>query len=235
MKPLGHKAYGHIPHFSGSRMGPADKHCHEGQQIIMTMKARDRKDLIIVQEKLDGSNCSVAKLNNQIIALTRSGYLASSSPYKQHHVFAEWVAKYDTRFRRILYEGERIAGEWLLQAHGTRYAFTHEPFIVFDILKDHDRLTYHHFLLRVLPFGFKVPRLIHIGQPFKLVAARKAIEVSGHGAIDPVEGFVYRCEREGKVDFLCKWVRSDKIDGKYLPEHNGTGEPIWNITEETLL
>ena len=30
-KPLGHKAYGHIPHLQGSRMTPMDKHCELGQ------------------------------------------------------------------------------------------------------------------------------------------------------------------------------------------------------------
>lgn len=233
-KPLGHKAYGHIPHFNGSRMGPADKHCHEGQQLIMTKKARDRKDLIIVQEKLDGSCCSIAKLNGKILALTRSGYIAHTSPYKQHLVFDRWVSKREQLFKRLLFEGDRIVGEWIIQAHGTRYATMHEPFVAFDLMRVHERMVYHDFLLRVLPYGLVIPRLIHIGQPFKLVQARKAIETSGHGALDPVEGFVYRCEREERVDFLCKWVRSDKVDGKYLPEHNGTGEPIWNITKETL-
>lgn len=66
MKPLGHKSYGSIPHFKGSRMGPADKHCEPGQQKIMTEKLRDRHDLIIVQEKLDGSNCAVAKIDGKI-------------------------------------------------------------------------------------------------------------------------------------------------------------------------
>ena len=37
-------------------------------------------------------------------------------------------------------------------------------------------------------------------------------------ALDPVEGAVWRCERQGAVDFLGKYVRPDKIDGKYLPE-----------------
>ena len=196
----------------------------------MTKKARDWKDLIIVQEKLDGSNCAVAKLNGEIIALTRSGYLANTSQYAQHHYFDEWVKGNALRFDKLLNEGERVVGEWCLQAHGTRYKMPHEPFVVFDLMKGHDRIIYHDFLLRVLPFRFIIPRLIHIGHPFKLILAQKAIGISGHGAVDPVEGFVYRCEREGRVDFLCKWVRPDKIDGKYLPEYNETGQQFWNKT-----
>ena len=229
IKPLGHRAYGHIPHLSGSRMTPADKHCELGQQKIVTQKARDRHDLIIVQEKLDGSNMSVAKLDNKIIALGRSGYLAETSPYYQHKLFAKWVYKQKKRFNKLLCEGERISGEWLIQAHGTQYKLIHEPFVVFDILIQHDRLIYHSFLLRVLPYGFTVPKLIHIGQPLPLDIALKKLEPSGHGAIEKAEGIIYRCERNDKVDFLCKYVRPDKVDGIYLPENNKNGKEIWNI------
>lgn len=232
-KPLGHKAYGHIPHFIGSRMTPADKHCEPGQQDIMTKKARDRKDLIIVQEKLDGSNCSVAKVNGRIIALGRAGYLAHTSNYEQHRLFSKWVAKQENRFDQLLNEGERLVGEWLIQAHGTRYDLPHEPFVPFDIMSLHERTLYHDFLIRVLSLGFTVPKLIHIGQPFKLEQAIKAIKTSGHGAIDETEGIVYRCEREGRVDFLCKWVRPDKVDGKFLPELNG-GEAVWNFPPSSI-
>lgn len=233
MKPLNKKAYGHIPHFIGSRMTPTDKHCHSGQQDIMTKKPRDRKDLIIVQEKLDGSCCAVAKINGEIIALTRAGYVASSSPYRQHHYFDMWVRDSinQARFDYMLNEGERVAGEWIIQAHGTRYEIQDDQiFIPFDIMIDSDRLVYHDFLLRVLPLCFAVPRLIHIGQPYPLEKAKKAISVSGHNAIDPVEGFVYRCERIDKVDFLIKWVRPDKIDGLYL----GGDQEVWNISPDQI-
>lgn len=232
-KPLGHKAYGRIPHFIGSRIGPADKHCEPGQQKIMTEKARDRHDLIIVQEKLDGSNCSVAKVGGQIISLTRSGYLAETSPYEQHHYFAQWVDSKRDIFNALLNEGERVVGEWLIQAHGTMYNLTHEPFVVFDIMYKHDRQPYHDFLLRVLPLDFTIPNLIHIGQPCKLKLSRERISQGGHGATDDVEGLIYRCERHGKVDFLCKWVRPDKEDGKYLPDISGN-EIVWNLNPKKL-
>jgi len=35
-KPLGGKSYGHIAHLPGSRMGPGDHKCHEGQKRIAT-------------------------------------------------------------------------------------------------------------------------------------------------------------------------------------------------------
>ena len=59
-KPLGRKAYGSIPHLPNSRIGPGDHKCHEGQERIATVKSRNKHDVIIVQEKLDGSNVAVA-------------------------------------------------------------------------------------------------------------------------------------------------------------------------------
>lgn len=46
------KNYGHIAHLPGSRMGPGDHSCELGQARIATLKARDRHDHVIVQEKL---------------------------------------------------------------------------------------------------------------------------------------------------------------------------------------
>ena len=86
-KPLGRKSYGSIPHLPGSRIGPGDHKCSEGQAKIATEKKRDKHDLIIVQEKLDGSNVGIAKINDDIIPLTRAGYLANTSPFIQHQYF----------------------------------------------------------------------------------------------------------------------------------------------------
>ena len=231
IKPLGQKAYGSIPHLPGSRLGVGDHHVSEGQAIIATKKARDKNNLIIVQEKLDGSNCSVAKVNSQIVALGRSGYLAATSPYEQHQLFAKWVKLQEDRFDKLLNEGERICGEWLAQAHGTKYNLQHEPFVPFDIMIKTERTIYHRFLLRVLPLGFTIPNLLHIGQPLSVEKALKEIETSGHGAIDEVEGVIYRVERNKEVDFLTKYVKHTKVDGKYLPEINN-GQTVWNWNEE---
>ena len=226
-KPLGHRNYGSIPHMKHSRMGSGDHSCSEGQERIATKESRDYKDLIIVQEKLDGSNVGIAKIDGKIIALTRSGYLADTSKYEQHHKFNEWVALLGhTRFSGLK-EGERIVGEWMYQAHGTRYNLPHEPFVAFDLMTGHERTPFIEFIHRMARFDLITPRLIHIGQPISLKNVIKQLEPSGHGAIDPVEGAIWRVERDNKVDFLIKYVRPEKEDGIYLPERSGN-EPIFN-------
>ena len=226
-KPLGHKAYGHIGHLPGSRLGPGDHHVAPGQGRICLERARDRHDRILVSEKLDGSNCAVAKIAGDIVPLVRAGYPAQSSPFLQHQWFAEWVVARAARFDAVLNDGERLVGEWLAQACGTRYALSHEPFVVFDLMTGHTRLPYDRFRERV-DGQFVMPRLLHDGGPCHLDQMQAVLaQGSGHGALDPVEGAVWRVERRGVVDFLAKWVRPDKVDGRYLPEVSGV-DPVWN-------
>lgn len=243
-KPLGGKSYGHIPHLPGSRMGVGDHKCSDGQKRICCERVRDKHDLIIVQEKLDGSNVGIARIEGLLYPLTRAGYLADTSPFEQHWRFGEWVYANQGRFLELLSDGERVCGEWLMQAHGTRYILPHEPFVPFDIIRGNERVIYEEFSGRVLPLGFTVPRLIHADVvPFSIDSVLKAIETSGHGALDPVEGAVWRVERNElvapgksnerrrKVDFLAKFVRPEKLDGTYLPEVSG-GYPVWNWLPE---
>lgn len=73
IQPLGTKSYGSIGHLPGSRMGPGDHKCNPGQARIATEKVRDKYDLIVCQEKLDGSNVSVARIEGMLYPLTRTG------------------------------------------------------------------------------------------------------------------------------------------------------------------
>src|SRR5437660_11425809 len=109
-KPLGIKAYGSIPHLPGSRLGPGDHRINDGQGRRRLERARDRHDLVIVQEKPDGANVSVARVEGVIVPLTRSGARASGSRYEMHRLFHVWALMNSDRFLELLEEGERVAG-----------------------------------------------------------------------------------------------------------------------------
>jgi hypothetical protein len=224
-KPLGRKAYGSIPHLPGSRKGQGDHDIGEGPARICTERPRGRWDLVIIQEKLDGACCAVYKDDGGIVALSRSGRLAHTSPYEQHQLFAAWVREEHRRFDRLLQPGERAVGEWLAQAHGTMYELPHEPFVIFDIMRGMHRACYHEVLVRCAVQWFTTPNTLHVGGPLPVKTALELLgEHGGHGALAVAEGLVYRVEyRRGvkhprEVDFLAKWVRPDKVDGLYFPE-----------------
>lgn len=225
VKPLGRKAYGSIGHFPQSRLGPGDHHVTPGQARICTERARDRHDRIIVQEKLDGSCCAVALLDGVLHPIGRAGYPAISSPHEMHHLFAQWVWQHEERFRAVLRDGERVVGEWLAQAHGTIYDLAgREPFGAFDIMTGDRRMPFDEFRSRVVGV-LQTPSLLHDGTPLSVEDAMRRHDAE-RWPCDVTEGVVYRVERRGEIDFLAKYVRADKVDGKYLPKNPGD-QPIW--------
>lgn len=219
IKPIGIKNYGSIPHLSNSKLGEGDYYIGEGQERILTIKARDRHDNILVFEKYDGSNVGIAKFKNKIFALTRAGYEAKTSPYKQHHYFANWVRKRELLFDDMLKNGERITGEWLAQAHGLVYKIEVEPIVFFDYFTpDNERNLFEELGSKAIEYGLQLPRKLHEGQPITVDQLLPVLneKTKGIESVELPEGMVYRVERKGKVDFLAKWVRKDFTTGKYI-------------------
>ena len=214
--------------------GTGEHHVDEGQNQICTQRVRDRHDRVIVTEKLDGANVAVAKSRGTIIALGRSGHPVESSPWEHIQMFGEWVRNNEKRFSELLRPRESIHGEWLALAHGTKYDLFHEPFVVFDLKDEHGkRLPWDQTFKRSTDGGFITPRLISDGPPLSVDEVLPDIEWSGHGylSIDEVEGAVWRVESQNRFEFIAKWVRPDKVDGKYLPEISGQ-PAVWHWRPE---
>lgn len=232
-KPLKAKAYGSIGHLPASRLGPGDWHVHEGQARICHEKPR-KGDRIIVSEKLDGACMSVANIDGELVALSRAGYRADDALYPHLKAFAPYVERRRPLFEALLKPGERICGEWLAMAHGTIYDVRHAnfaPFIAFDIFRDGRRVLRDEFATRCISAGIRTAHALHDGPtPLSLADAQNLLGLFGHhGASEHAEGMVWRVEREGVVDFLAKYVRPNKIDGKYLPNTSAciSADPVW--------
>lgn len=200
---------------SNSKLGDGDYFITEGKENILTKKTRDKHDTVLVFEKYDGSNVGIGKKDGNIFALTRSGYEASTGPYKQHHEFAKWVEENKEMFDYLLNEGERITGEWLLQAHGLIYNIKQKhPIVFFDWFdKNNQRLIF----ANLQHTGLPLPRLLHVGSAIEVedLIPKLNLRTSNIRSIENPEGMVYRVERKDKVDFLAKWVRRDFEPGKY--------------------
>jgi hypothetical protein len=235
VKPLGVKNYGSIPHLSFSRLGPGDYFCSPGQEVIATQGWQaNKKYQVIVTLKLDGSNVGVCCKDGKLIALSRAGYTAESSPYEQHHLFADWVNENKGRFS-FLSEGERVVGEWLAQAHGTRYKLPHDPFVAFDLFKP-DNKRYSYSVFKNWCQHLTTPHVLHHDvTPLSEQALKGKLTEYDldpvHGELEPCEGAVYRVESNGQVLFLVKYVRPGKEDGKYLKEKDAQGNQINSAKE----
>ncbi|MCE9670326.1 RNA ligase family protein [Myxococcus stipitatus] len=235
-RPLGRRAYGSIPHLPGSRTGPADRHLSPALARTLTQRARDARDHVVVLEKLDGSCVAAARVGDSLLALGREGQLAAHSANEARRLWATWVARHAERFLAVLRPGERVVGEWLALAHGTRYALPHEPFVAFDLMRDEARSPWREVTERLGNAGFVLPGLVHEGAPLAVEAVMERLGGAGfHGALDPVEGAVWRLERRDaqgvRVELLAKYVRPDKVDGSLLPENSGR-PAHWNWRPE---
>lgn len=226
-RPLGHRAYGSIPHLPGSRTGPADRHLHWSLARRCIEPGASGADRVLVQEKLDGSCVAVARLGDQLLALGRAGDLADRSASPMRRLFATWVAEQRSRFLAVLKDGERLVGEWLALAHGTRYALRHEPFVVFDLMRGPMRAPFASLRERAARAGLTTAAVLHEGGPLPIAAALELLGQGHHGALDPVEGAVWRVEHDGLVAVVAKYVRPDKRDGCLLTEVTGA-PPLWN-------
>lgn len=228
-KPLNAKAYGSIPHLPGSRSGMSDHTITEGQARICCERSRPG-DWITVQEKLDGSCCAVANVDGTLLPLTRAGNLAWESGFLQHRLFALWATYKQEEFS-FLEPGERLVGEWLVQAHGTRYDLRGvNPFVSFDIMTGSERVPTREFRRRVSGL-FRTPALLYQGH--NAISIEWVLELLGCLAGYTPEGIVWRVEHDNRVDFLCKYVRPDYVAGRYLPCYTGES-PVWNVSPEEI-
>lgn len=225
-RPLGRKAYFKIAHLPGSRTGSSDRTAPRELAERCLVAARPEEE-VFVQEKLDGSCVSVARLHGAVLALGREGTLAAHSQNPGRQMFAAWVEPRAALFRELLHDGEWLVGEWLALAHSTRYELRHDPFVVFDAFHEGRQWTFDEIdgrLRGVLPR----PCLLHRGGALGIAAMLEKLGSGGHGAVEPPEGAVWRVERAGRVAGMAKYVRGDKVDGALLPENSGR-EAVWNF------
>lgn len=220
MKPINGKNYGSIPHLSNSRLGPGDYHIDFGQERMLTELKKYKYQKVLVFEKYDGANVGIARIGNNIFALSRKGYEAKTSKYEHIQVFGKWVEERIDIFLGLLKDGERLVGEWMTKPHGIKYKIENDPIVFFDLFDEsNNRILYDDFWSRVnFEHNLPVARLLHSGDPVKveelipeLNKKTKSIESE-----DYPEGMVYRLEMRGRVLFLAKWVRHDFKPGKYF-------------------
>jgi hypothetical protein len=206
------------------------------KQIQRATEKPRRDDYIWVTEKLDGCNTSVLKKDGDILALQKNGFLADASQSSQINYWSVWVAENRDRFDALLKEGELVVGEWCIQAHGTTYCFSDEPFFVLDIFSNNKRILYYELRQRLssLRKPFETPEILFHGKnPVSVDDFLDYLEVNyrgHHGALEAIEGAVWRIENKNRFDFLIAYVSPEKSPGCYLPHLRGRDETyiVWN-------
>jgi len=226
-KVLPYKTYNKIGHLSKSRLGEGDHFIDEKTESQLTKQLTDPVAVIYVEEKLDGSNVCVVRWKGELRCLTRSGYDCEKSTQEQHRMFARWVHHRRDLFGILLSEEEdRVVGEWLALAHGTKYQIDsgYNVFIAFDLYKKEHEMRYFDRIKSFASVGLAMPRLLHVGGACTTNRAIKLLEEPSCHKPEDAEGVIYRMERPGKIALKAKLVKKNKVDGKYLID----GQEIWN-------
>jgi len=214
------KNYRSIRHIFGSKNPDSDKYLDPIKQAFLTKKHRGN-DLIINLEKYDGTNTGVVKVDDIIYPITRQGYKATSSPFRMHHDFADWV-KFEDGIFDFLKNGERLVFEWL-GSHGLSYSGGN--IVLLDMFDSNNKRVPFFDLINL---HCKVPlaRVLHMGRQISIDDSMALLMDSHTHDIkcnDTPEGMVYRREVEGKFDYMGKFVRHDFEAGKNF-----------NIIEQTI-
>jgi hypothetical protein len=84
-----------------------------------------------------------------------------------------------------------------------------------------NRALYDDFLETCEVADVVTAKLVSHGGPCSVQRSQEILGVSGFHGADFCEGAVWRVERKGKVDFLAKYVRPQKVDGCLLPAISG--------------
>ncbi len=221
MDKIINKGYGSIPHLSTSKLNEkADKKiCLQQEEILTTEKIKKGEEIIVL-EKVDGTNISIMKINNDLYGVVKSGYDVRTSNFEHIRKFQNFLDKNKQKYMKILKNGEKISGEWMIKTHSVLYNLPHEPFIAFDFQSlNKERFSYDELKEICDKYEIISTGLVHRGDSISAALAMDKLGNGFHGAINPPEGIVYRLERKGKVIFMAKHVR-EGINSQYMNDES---------------
>lgn len=117
------------PHVVGSRVQRGD---HD--LAIIDLSALVNKN-IIVEEKVDGSNCGISfSADGELLLQSRGHYLRGGAREKQFDIFKQWAACHKDVFFCALGARYVMYGEWMYAKHTCFYDALPHYFMEFDIL-----------------------------------------------------------------------------------------------------
>lgn len=221
------KPYGKIYHLRGSHLTEGDMLCTPWIEKLATKQLPDDRWLITITEKLDGRNVGVMREGEHLKGLDRAGTeLTCNDALEDHRRFIGWLETEYDRFR-FLGDGELLCGEWLGQAHGTRYDLKQDgPFFPFDLFIGDRRLTCRELETRI-DKALPLPAVLHRDGPCSVPQALDRLRDVGRTFGDHQEGCVWRIEPPYDGPLLCKYVLHSHDKDRFLPHRTGQ-KPVWN-------
>jgi ATP-dependent RNA circularization protein (DNA/RNA ligase family) len=229
--------FGNIKHLTGSRLKDSgDTILEESIQPYFTKCLQfPKRDKLYVTEKIDGANVGVYKKGGKLYPIMRKGYDVRTSGFEFLRRFADFVMDNSARFDALLSDEERVCGEWMIKTHSLFYKMPHEPFVVFDIIKDMNkpaRPPFAEIIKRCKDHGFTSATVIHEGDAISVDDALRLLGDGFHGCANSPEGVVYRYERDGTFEMSAKFVSNINVGGDFMNDENAYNE--WTNWESSI-
>lgn len=212
--------YPRTPHIAGSRLQQGD----EDVKVI----AREALEggSLIVEEKLDGSNCGISFAPDGSLILQSRGHVLTGGPReRQFDLLKRWASHHIAALRDILGRRCVMYGEWLYARHTIPYDRLPHYFFEFDIL---DRES-GYFL------GTEARRKLLAGSPVlsaPVLGLAPVSEIdayigkSRYSSTEMMEGLYLKSESEGRVIDRFKYVRMDFLQAVANSDSHWMDRPI---------
>jgi ATP-dependent RNA circularization protein (DNA/RNA ligase family) len=194
--------YPRTPHITGSRIQPGDEDLKAISREVL-------KGSIVIEEKLDGSNCGISFGAGANLVLQSRGHVLTGGPReRQFNLLKRWANHHIAALREILGRRYVMYGEWLYARHTIAYDQLPHYFLEFDIF-DREAGDF---------LGTERRRRLLAGGPVLPVpvlgtestgAVDAYIGRSSFSSIERMEGLYLKQEDGGRVIARYKYVRSD--------------------------
>jgi hypothetical protein len=208
--------FGHISHLTGSKMiDNADILLDSKAQEKFTKCKRNKDDLVIITEKVDGMNAGVYKADNGLLyPINRKGYDARQmgTQYKELEflglVWSVWVDKHYEIYDKILEKGERLVFENCILQHTLKYNFkdTEPVFLLAKYNKDGNKVCFNDLAEIAIANNIETPPLLNIGSAIPPEIIINQYPKGKLGVSEMIEGIVYNYEHNGEHEACAKFV-----------------------------
>lgn len=219
--------FGTIAHLTGSKMiDDKDKLLNSEEQNKFTVCKRDRKDLVVISEKIDGMNAGVLKKEGYLYPINKQGYDVRNmgSVHKELTIlgmeWAKWVDNHYLLYDTLLEEGERLVFENCIIQHTLKYKFKSDPvFLLAKYKSNNKRINYKELTELAQHNNIQQPPLLNMGLALKPQIVLEQYPKGMAGVQGWIEGIVYNYEHDGKHESCAKYV-SNSIMGTINPIMN---------------
>jgi hypothetical protein len=221
--------YPRTPHIAGSRLQPGD------EDLAVIAREILEACSLVIEEKLDGSNCGISFDRNGSLILQSRGHVLTGGPReRQFDLLKRWANHHVAALRDILRERYVVYGEWLYARHTIAYDQLPHYFLEFDILdKDSGEFLSTERRTSLLAGGpvFSVP-VLGTGSVGRI---ESYIGRSRSSSTETMEGLYVKQEENGRVVGRYKYVRPEFLQAVADSDSHWMDRPIEpNILRDSL-